>query len=362
MVRRLVRLSYALVVVFVIAAVAAGPAAEATSGLARGIEVLPRLPLDRPTGLAFGPRFQSLWIVNDAVVPKTVVVRQFGTRKQKAKEYFDLSRHFLIHPMAVAFSPLYLEFATAQDDLNVYASGESSLREFMGPTLWPADGRFHGDQVSHIDMVHHSPFSVGIAAGADPVRREYWVFNGESGSIDRYFFNQPHEPGAHDHLDGLTYRYAAHALAAVDKVPGSLAFDRRTGTLYIADTGNARIARLRPSGDLSAAVRIAGHHDETPLFELPGETVESVTSRDSGLVQPSGLALIGDRIVVSDHATGHVLIFRTDGTRVADLNTRVGKNALTGIAVGPRNDIYVLDGRKNRLLRIGLKTVLAAKP
>ena len=82
---------------------------------------------------------------------------------------------------------------------------------------------------------------MGIAAGSpatgvDP--REYWVFNGNSGSVDRYFFHQTHQLGGDDHSDGETIRYAEGQLKRVAGMPGHMAHDVASGKLFIADTGN----------------------------------------------------------------------------------------------------------------------------
>ncbi len=91
----------------------------------------------------------------------------------------------------------------------------------------------------------------GRRAGRDP--REYWVFNGLDGAIDRYYFYEPHVLGGDDHSDGVTLRYAPGALRRVSGVPGHLALDVASGSLSICDTGNARVARLDTTQQRAAA-------------------------------------------------------------------------------------------------------------
>lgn len=304
--------------------------------------------LSKPSGLAFNPKDQSLWVVNQGD-DSSVVIDGAGTAQQRAQRFVDDSAHFMHHPTAIAFSRERDEFATVQNTDNDYG-GHAHGNDFMGPTLFTADRRvFEGGTQSHLDMLHHSPKSMGIAAGADSVRREYWVFNGEVGSVDRYFFNQPHELGGHDHHDGLTVRYAPGSLRRVDGVPGHLALEAASGALYVADTGNGRIAKLDTKTSTAGARQVVGHHDETPLYQVPAATLQTVTS---GLQQPSGLLLKDGKLLVAENGTGHLKLLSTDGALLADIDTGVGPGALTGLAQAADGRLFVLDAKRDRVLAV----------
>jgi DNA-binding beta-propeller fold protein YncE len=324
----------------------AGPAApEARARPAT--QVILKSKLNNPTGLAVNPRNGSLWIVNRGNDSVTIVERP-GSGRPRILYSVDSGKHYLWRPAAIAFSRGGDEFATAQD-----ASG---FGQRMGPTLWPGRARLFGGYTPlnriHLDMLHHSPQAIGIAAGADEEKREYWVFNGAAGSIDRYFFNEPHPPGQNDHGDGRTFRYADGALKRGRKIPGHLALDRANGHLYIADTGNRRVVRLATSSPTSPRLLDAGSSLEGPLYEVSGSTVETVVSPTAGLKAPSGLLLHAGTLWVGDHATGRVHVFRLDGTRVRVIDTGLGRDSITGLAVSPDGRLYVLDSRRNRLLRL----------
>jgi DNA-binding beta-propeller fold protein YncE len=312
------------------------------------MQVILRSKLDYPTGLAVDPRNGSLWIVNRGNNSITIVDRP-GSRRRVVLHSVDYAKHYLWRPAAIAFSRGGNEFATAQD------IGGFGMR--MGPTLWPGNASFYRGNLHlhriHLDMLHHSPQAVGIAAGADETRREHWVFNGAARSIDRYFFNEPHSPGANDHGDGLTYRYAAGEVRRRSKVPGHLALDRANGHLYIADTGNRRIARLVvPASVASTRLLDGGSRLEGPLHEVQGSTVETVVPPSAGLQAPSGLVLHAGTLWVGDYATGRVHVFRLDGSRLRVIDTGLGRNSLTGLALSPDGWLYVLDARRNRVLRL----------
>jgi sugar lactone lactonase YvrE len=344
-------------IVLVLAAVAlvAATSADGRSGAARAEvahvaatpQVLVRTNLKRPTALAFHPRDGSLWIVNHSDNSFAIVERPTSP-KRRVVHVDDTSRHYLWRPSGIAFSRGGAEFATSQD--------VGGLQGFMGPTLWPgARSKFKPStilQQIHLDMLHHSPDSVGIAAGADEARREYWVVNGTEGSIDRYFFNEPHPPGKNDHADGLAYRYATGELARLRDVPSHLALDRQTGYLYVADTGNSRVARLKtgPSTDGARMIDM-GRPLEGPLYLMPETTLETFVPAGAGLNAPSGLALHAGSLWVGDYATGRIHVLRLDGTQQRVIDTRLGANSLTGIALRG-GWIYALDARRNRLVRL----------
>ena len=328
-----------------------GGAATRTGLEVRGkaaTQVILKSKLNTPTGLAVDPRNGSLWIVNRGDDSITIVERP-GSRRPRILHSVDSGKHYLWRPAAIAFSRGGDEFATAQD-----ASG---FGQRMGPTLWPGEAAlFRGNtrlNRIHLDMLHHSPQSIGIAAGADEEKREYWVFNAAAGSIDRYFFNEPHPPGQNDHGDGRTFRYAAGALARRPKIPGHLALDRATGHLYIADTANRRIARLATTTSIGTPRLLdAGSPVEGPLYDVVGSTVETVVPPSAGLKAPSGILLHAGTLWVGDHATGRIHVFRLDGTRLNVIKTGLGRDTITGLAVSPDGRLYVLDSRRNRVVRL----------
>jgi DNA-binding beta-propeller fold protein YncE len=312
--------------------------------------------LRNPTALAFHPSEGSLWIM-DRELDGTVVLLDAGLPSMRGWIYRDDSDHFNNNPMALAFSRQRNEFATALESRNDY-NGKAAPNNFMGPTLWSGDrDAFDGGAATHLDMLHHSPLAVGIAAGVTPPgevdQREYWVFNGDAGGIDRYLFREPHVPGGHDHSDGITIRYG-NGLARVPGVPGHLALDPTAGVLYVADTGNGRIVKLDTRAhDVNTAFPITPYHNEVPLLRVPGVQFQAVTA-PGALARPAGLILSQDRLVVSDHDSGHVLVFSRDGALEGDLDTGLGPNAITGIAESPGGTLWVLDGHRGRVLEVSV--------
>jgi hypothetical protein len=311
--------------------------------------------LNNPSSLAFKPGEGSLWVVNQGN-DSSVIVDRPGKTDQTVTQYYDDSDHFMNNPTQIAFSRVNQEFAVSLNNLNDY-NGGARPNYFTGVTLYTADrSDYRGDAMSHLDMLHHSPYAMGLAAGIRPTTassktREYWVLNGLAGSIDRYFFNVPHELGGDDHSDGITIRYATGNLKRVGTVPSHLALNTSSRTLYASDTGNGRLVKLNTRVSVSSAVQIAAYHGETPLYELVGSAVEAVTDYGS-LSRPSGLLYKGSRLIVAENGTGHIKVFDLYGSLKGDIDTGVGAGALTGLAEGPDGKLYFLDARLGRVIRL----------
>jgi hypothetical protein len=90
---------------------------------------------------------------------------------------------------------------------------------------------------------------------------------------------------------------------------------------------------------------------EGPLYSMPDTTVETVVPPTAGLRAPSGLALHAGSLWVGDYATGRIHVFRLDGTPVRIVDSRLGRDSLTGIALRG-GWIYALDARRHRLVRL----------
>jgi hypothetical protein len=312
----------------------------------------------RPTSLAFKPGEGSLWVVNRGD-DSTTIIDNAGKTTQKVARFFDDSAHFLNNPTQIAFSKVKAEFAVSLDSVNDY-NGQAAGNYFTGPTLFTSNrDEFEGGSSSHLDMLHHSPKAMGIAAGARPTTaasdmREYWVFNGMAGSIDRYFFNKPHALGADDHSDGITIRYAAGQLKRQTDVPSHLAFDANTRQLYIADTGNRRIVRLDTRVPINTSRQIAAYHGETRLYSLGGTAVTVIADETDGLSKPSGLLVKSSLVVVGDNATGKIKVFSSGGVLKGEVDSTLGAGKLGGLAEGPDGKLYFLDSVGGRVLRLDI--------
>lgn len=324
------------------------------------------------TDLEFNPlRPEELWIIQrlpdsnqpctglqptaagcGALEGRVAIVFNPGAADSTVEAKRDLNAwHFMRRPPALAFG-VNDTFATCGEARTGNFLDDPA--DFIGPTLWSSDPDIFardpgpGLNGSHLDMLHATPFCVGIAHERDNV---YWLFNGQVGSIDRYDFKEDHGPGADDHSDGEIFRYVEGQLSRVADIPGHMVMDKDTGMLYVADTGNGRVVMLDTStGSMGGPLEpvyeplaASGTMSDAMLMEVVSPGV---------LTLPSGLVLHDGILYVSDNATGKIHAFEKDGTELRSLQTNFTNGDLAGMTVGPDGHIYIASLTDSRVFRI----------
>jgi hypothetical protein len=334
--------------------------------------------LRRPRDLAFNPRRpDELWIVNNGENPtvgedSVVIVFDASSPARTTERRKDaFAMHFMPFPSSLAFGadPTTIgkegTFATCHESRNTYG-GQAQPNDFMGPALWSSDLEVFARHDpkglgSHLDMLHGSPNCMGIAHERDNV---YWVFGGKSHAtggtagqmpvpaIVRYDFGEDHGIGEDDHADGLIHQYVTLQVSRVPGVPSHLVFEPQSKLLYIADTGNARVAALDTlSGTQGRALQ--GMEPLVGYYMMEDATLQDVVAAQSGQLElPSGIELHNGLLFVSDNKTGRITAFTLFGQKVNDLDTGLGEGALAGIAFGPDGKLYFVDMKGHRVLRI----------
>jgi len=260
--------------------------------------------------------------------------------------------HFMRRPTSISFGD--------DDTFSTCAEARTSNYEdedvpYNGPVLWSADPSIFGatppadspTHSTHIDMLHESPYCMGVAHQRDNV---YWAFNGDAGSLDRYDFHAPHEPGGDDHSDGELERYATGAVSRVPEVPSHLVFDPDTALLYAADSGNGRIVALDTTAGTPGA-EVTTYDPIQIHVSIDGWKLTNVVA-PGRLAVPSGLALYQGVLFVTDAFNGHIVAYDRQGHTLADLDTGLPVDALGGITIGPDGRAYVADAANRRVFRI----------
>lgn len=332
--------------------------------------------LEVPRDLEMNPDVHGeLFVVNRATDSATIFTA-VGTEEQSSRLVVDpYALHFMEEVSSIAFGAHlhgdgeYPNFGTCHESRNTY-NEQAEANDFMGPTLWTSDPEIFGysnpdaieflsdlwdvptymaDLGSHIDMLHESPLCMGIAWEVENV---YWVFDGLNNSIDRVDFAADHGVGFDDHSDGIITQFIKGEVERVEDIPSHLEYDPATGYLYIADTGNNAIKVL----DTTSGTR----GNALPVIE-PGTTHHNqedalvwtlIDGDESGLEQPSGLAIVQDHLIITDHATGYIHAFDMDGQQVDWLDTELGEGALMGIWGKRLSELWFVNAKDDEVIRL----------
>ncbi len=310
--------------------------------------------LNKPRDLDFHPTLSNyeLWVVNEEIEStggSTVTFFNAGKANQTEIDKQDGNAwHFMSLPTGIAFSD-NTNFATTT---GVYDANHGT-GHFTGPALWSSDMSIYaepsGGNGSHLDMIHQSPFSMGIAWEKD---NAFWVFDGDGGNIVRYDYRKDHGPGNDDHRDGLVWRYSEVQVQKLNNtVPSHLALDEQKKWLYIVDGGNQRVLRMDISTGSAAADLTPYAEQLTEYKRYAGVTWEPVIT--SGLSQPCGIDVIGDRLLVSDYSNGDIVIYDLSAQPVVELGRiQTNQPGIQGIKIGPDGLIWYVNRTTNEVIHI----------
>ena len=309
-------------------------------------------------------RDNELWVINEnsAIFDpnfggSTVTYYSAGLETQWADYRKDtFSAHFMNTASAIAFS----NNGGFANTLDVQDANGNPNGFFSGATLWEADTSIYarinqeGPELgSHWDMLHQSPFSIGIAAEADNI---YWLFDGFHNTIVKYDFQEPHpdhEHGGEDHSDGLVYRYDEINVSRIEGLSSHMVIDYSNGMLYVCDTGNQRILRINTNlGVIGESLDPYGENIEG-YYSMEGAEFETII--DSGLVSPTGIDIYNEFLLVSDYATGEIIIYDISTQESIQESFRLQTNMsnnLMSIKVGPDGTIWFVCTNSNQLYQI----------
>jgi hypothetical protein len=309
--------------------------------------------LNQPRDVAVNPASPNdVWIVNYAD-NSMVIVKGLGTAQQtKSKKSGPGSEHFMPRPAALAFGATN-RMATAHEE-DRPTQGTATPADFMGPSLWPTDNNFEGGHASHLDMLHNSPNAVGIAWDRANI---YWVFDGAHNSITRYDFANDHGPAGDDHSDGIISRCVQGQVSYVKGLSSGIELDQASKLLYIADSGNRRIAVMN-TASLPSGVALNPNYDGATQQLMPGMMLTTlVNDITSPLRRPAGLALRNGVLYVGDNETSKIYAFDLTGKLLdfLDLSPIVKTGGLMGIDVDAAGKLYAVDAIDLRVIRISAK-------
>lgn len=307
-----------------------------------------------PQDLDFHPtRNMELWVINkdnNNSGGSTVTVSNAGKGNQSEDFRRDGNAwHFMALPSAIAFSNNG-NFGTTANILDANRQGGS----FTGPSLWSSDMNIYakpsGGNGSHLDMLHGSPYSMGIASESD---NKFWVYDSYNEHLVMYDFKNDHGPGNADHNDGQIHRYPELSLTRyADGTPCHMVMDAAKKWLYIVDGPNGRIVRVnvqsgKKKKDLNLFNEQLAEH-----WEMEGLEIETVA--EAGFQKAAGIDIKDNRLFVSDYETGDIIAF--------DINTKseigriaTGNKGVIGVKVGPEGKLWYVNALRNEVVRVSPK-------
>lgn len=316
--------------------------------------------IDKPTDLDFHPVLSDyqVWLVNKGTEGSggsTVTFWNAGKVGQTSEWKQDGNAwHFMSLPTGIAFSE-NTNFATSPGVKDANHNGGT----FTGPTLWSSDMSIYAEESggngSHLDMLHQSPFSMGIAAWKE---NAFFVFCDYHGYVHMYDFQQDHGPGNSDHSDGKVWEYLDFDIEMInDDLPSHLVYDKASNYLYTIDAGNGRIIRMNPeSGEVTGTFT----HPNEPLAEANEiEGTDWVEIVNTGLIEPVGIDVINNYMLVSDHATGEIIIYDISTVPAIELKRlETGRTGLMGIKIGPDGLIWFVDQDEDEMVRANITNIV----
>ncbi|MEJ6776723.1 MAG: T9SS type A sorting domain-containing protein [Crocinitomicaceae bacterium] len=310
-----------------------------------------------PTDLDFHPVLSNkeLWVMNrgtEASGSSTVTAFDAGEPGMTSLYKQDANAwHFMSLTTGLAFS----QNGNWASSPGVYDANHDGGIAFTGPALWSSNMSIYaepsGGNGSHLDMLHVSPYSQGIAAEKDNV---FWVFDGNTNDIVRYDFAEDHGPGNADHSDAIIRRYSDDNVAkdSNDVIVSHLILDENSQWLYIVDHGNGRVIKI----DINTGSNQGGipNYEETESVaeysEYTGYTQELVVS---GLAKPAGIDVIEDRMIVSEYQTGEIIIYDISVVPAIELDRlSTGMSSIQGVKIGPKGRIWFVDGASDGVYKI----------
>jgi len=316
----------------------------------------PAEQVNNPTDLDFHPVLSrnELWVINkdtEATGGSTVTIYNAGESDQTELWKRDGNAwHFMSLPTGIAFS----ENTNFANSPGVYDANHNGGDAFTGPALWSSDMDIYaepsGGNGSHLDMTHASPYCQGIAYETG---NAFWVFDGYSNDIVRNDFVDDHGPGNDFHADARILRYADDEVLkdSDDLIVSHLVLDDEKQWLYVVDHGNNRVIRIDiNTGDIGGTPDYPDYEGYMQYEMVTNYVQETVVS---DLIEPAGIDVVEDRMIVSEHSSGDIIIYDISVMPALELDRiETGFSSLQGIKIGPDGKIWGVDYNTENVFRV----------
>ena len=134
--------------------------------------------------------------------------------------------------------------------------------------------------------------------------------------------------------------------------------------LYFVDGGNKRILRLDITSGDTAANYSAGNMNQDLLAldqyqKKTGFIWEEVVT--SGLVQPAGIDIIENRLVVTDHINGDIVFYDVSNVPAAEIGRlQTNEPGIMGAVIGPNGKLWYANAALDKVVKIEPSTIIIA--
>jgi hypothetical protein len=309
--------------------------------------------INQPRDLDFKPNSNECWVANYGTANggTNVIFYNAGLPNQTWQYRKDThTSHFMRFPSAIAFGDDG-KWACVSEILNTNSG------TFMGPGLWLSDTNifakvFQNNWVSglplgsHVDMLHQSPFAMGIA---HDTAMAYWVMDGYNGNICKYDFVFEHGPGYDDHGAGKIWRYTDVPVTRVVDIPSHMVLDKVNHWLYFIDGGAKTIKRMNTLSGTHTGNLTASNEPLAQYWAMTGATVDVLATLTT---QPCGMDYYNGRLIVSDYTTGDIYLYNTTGAFTLTATIVTGHPGMMGVKVGPDGHIWCVNRTESKLYRL----------
>jgi hypothetical protein len=199
---------------------------------------------------------------------------------------------------------------------------------------------------------------MGIASEKDNI---FWVYDDYSNDIVMYDFAEDHGPGNSDHDDGRVRRFQGMGLNAINHtIVNHLELDADKKWLYFVDGGNQRVLRLDiTTGSTNGAPSWGPQETLAEYQKMTGFIWEEVVT--TGLVQPAGIDLIDDRLIVTDHSNGDIILYDLNSIPAVEIGRlQTNEPGIMGTVIGPEGKIWYANHTLNKVVKIEPSIIIQA--
>jgi hypothetical protein len=140
-----------------------------------------------------------------------------------------------------------------------------------------------------------------------------------------------------------------------------LELDNDKKWLYFVDGGNQRVLRLDiTTGTINGSPSWGPQETLAEYQKMTGFTWEQVVT--TGLVQPAGIDIIEDRLVVTDHSNGDIVFYDLNSIPAVEIGRlQTNEPGIMGIVLGPEGKIWYANHTLNKVVKIEPSTIILAE-